>query len=77
MPTTTHCEPKRAASAIDERRIGQRRGVDRDLLGAGIEHRLGIGDRADAAGHAERNVEHRAPRGRPRRDPPSGPPGSR
>ena len=32
---------------------GQRRGVDRDLVGAGVEHRLGVLDRADAAADRE------------------------
>src|ERR1700719_5429966 len=41
----------------DERRILERWGVDGHFLGAGIEHRLGIGHRADAAGDAKRNVE--------------------
>ena len=30
----------------DQLRAGQRRGVDRDLVGAGVEHGLGVGDRA-------------------------------
>ncbi len=58
MPTTTHWEPKRALSRSMRLRVGERGGVDRDLLGARVEHLLGVRDRADAAGDAERNIEH-------------------
>ena len=47
-----------------ELRPRHRRRVDRHLVGAGVEHRLGVGDRADAAADGERH-EHlvgRAPR---------------
>src|SRR5262249_53002251 len=46
------------AQCVDERRIGERRGVDGYLFGAGIEDFLSVGDRADAAGHTERDIEN-------------------
>src|SRR5437660_1777379 len=48
---------KTPAQIPDESRVLQRRGVDGHFLGAGVEHLLGVGHRADAAGNAERYVE--------------------
>src|SRR6185312_5691833 len=42
---------------VDERRVGERRRVHRDLFGAFVEHRLRVLHRADAAGDAEWNVQ--------------------
>src|SRR4029079_11797023 len=42
---------------IDERRLRQRRAVDRYLVGAGREHGFRVADRANAAGDAERDIE--------------------
>ncbi|MNM45330.1 hypothetical protein D3C81_562510 [compost metagenome] len=42
---------------LDQRRPFQRRRVDRDLVGAGIEHRTGGFDVTDATSHAEWNVD--------------------
>ena len=36
---------------------GERGRVDRDLVGAGVEHRLGVLDRADAAADRERDED--------------------
>jgi hypothetical protein len=58
MPTTTHCEPKRAAQSIDELRIREGGGVHRDFLRSGVQHGFGIGYRAYAACDAERNIEY-------------------
>src|SRR5437762_125817 len=44
---------------VDEVRVLERRGVDRDLVGARFENRLRVGHRADAAGDAERDIEER------------------
>ena len=41
----------------DQRRACERRGVDGDLVGAGGEERVGIGDRADPAADRERDRE--------------------
>ena len=41
----------------DQVRARQRRGVDRDLVGAGVEHRLGVADRADPAADRERDED--------------------
>ena len=41
----------------DQLRAGERRRVDRDLVGAGVEHRLGVGDRADPAPDHERDED--------------------
>ncbi len=58
MPTTTHCEPNRAASA-SMRPGSARAGELTEIFSApALSTCLGIGDGADAAGHAERNVEH-------------------
>src|SRR5690606_24988986 len=43
---------------IDQIRVLERRGVDRDLVRPEVQHALGVLDRADAAGDAERDVEH-------------------
>ncbi len=75
MPTTTHCVPKRRASSSISAGSLQGRGVDGDLLRARREHGLGVGDAANAAGHAERDVEHAARPGRSSCGPPSGPAG--
>src|SRR6185437_14717748 len=45
------------AQRADELRVGKRRRVDRHLLCASVEDLFGITHRADAARHAERNVE--------------------
>ena len=60
---TTHWAPKWAASSSSSSRPRQRRGVDRDLVGAGVQHRLGVLDRADAAADREgdEDVVGRAP----------------
>ena len=41
----------------EQLRPGQRRGVDRDLVGAGVEHRLRVLDRADPAADRERDED--------------------
>ena len=41
----------------DQRRIGQRCGIDRDFVRAGVEHRRGIIERPDAAAHREWNEQ--------------------
>ena len=43
---------------VDEVGPLEGRGVHGDLVRAEIQHGFGVGDAADAAGHAERNVEH-------------------
>jgi hypothetical protein len=47
-----------AHELVDERGPFEGRGVHRDLVGAQVEHRLGVGHAADTAGDAERDVEH-------------------
>ncbi len=47
-----------SAEGIDEAGVGERRGVDGYLLGAGVENFLSVRDRADAACDTERNVEN-------------------
>jgi hypothetical protein len=42
---------------VDQLRAGERGGVDADLVGAGIEDRLSIGDRADPAADRERDED--------------------
>ena len=42
---------------VEQLRARDRGAVDRDLVGAGVEHRLRVGDRADAAADRERH-EH-------------------
>src|SRR5690606_8062174 len=43
---------------VDERGALERGRVDRDLVRAQVQHALGVGERADTARDAERNVEH-------------------
>src|SRR5688572_13687514 len=43
---------------VDEVGSLERRGVHRNLVGAEVQHGFRVCDAADAAGHAERNVEH-------------------
>ena len=57
IATTTACEPSFSASARDQRRARERGRVDGDLVGAGREQRVGVGDRADAAADRERDRE--------------------
>ena len=57
IATTTHCEPKTSASSPISSGRASADGVDRDLVGAGVEHRLGVGDRADAAADRERDED--------------------
>ena len=57
MAITTHCEPKTSAELGDQLRPRQGRRVDRDLVGAGVEHRLGVVDRADPAADRERDED--------------------
>ena len=57
IATTTHCAPKFARQLVDQLGPRERRRVDRDLVGAGVEHRLGVGHRADPAADRERD-EH-------------------
>ena len=45
MPTTTHCTPKASASSPISCRPLQRRRVDRDLVGAGMQHRARLARR--------------------------------
>ena len=42
---------------VEQLRARERRRVDRDLVGAGVEHRLGVGDRADPAADRERDED--------------------
>ena len=42
---------------VDQLRPRDRGAVDRDLVGAGVEHRLGVGDAADAAADRERDED--------------------
>src|SRR6185312_16385768 len=51
---------------IDQARVREGRGIDRHFFRAGIQHFLCIGDRADAACDAERNVEHARDAAHPR-----------
>ena len=55
IASTTHCAPKTSASSPIELGPRDGRGVDRDLVGAGVEHGLGVVDRADAAADRERD----------------------
>ena len=47
--------PSRSASSVDELRPFERRGVDRDLVGACREQLLCVGDRAHTAADGERD----------------------
>jgi len=51
LGTESSCQP------VDEFRIAQRRGIYGDLVGALVEHVFRVGDAADAARHAEGDVE--------------------
>jgi len=42
---------------LDEHGVGDRRRIDGNLLGARVEHGLGVFDRTNAAGHAEGDVQ--------------------
>ena len=78
MATTTAWLPKRAAQRLDQRRVGDGRGVERDLVGAGPQHVAHLLDRADPATDRERDerpargpfhdVQERAASFRSRRD---------
>ena len=57
IASTTHCAPKTCASSSISARARDRRGVDRDLVGARVEHGVGVGDLAHAAADRERH-EH-------------------
>ena len=57
IASTTHCAPNTSASSSISSGRCERGGVDRHLVGARVEHRLGVGDRADAAADRERD-EH-------------------
>ena len=57
IATTTHWRAEDSASSRDQLGPRERRGVDRDLVGAGVEHRLGVVDRADAAADRERDED--------------------
>ena len=48
---------ERAGELVDQLWPLQGRRVDRDLVGAGVEHRLGVGDRADPAADRERDEQ--------------------
>ena len=63
MATTTACAPKLRADRVDQRRVGERGGVDADLVRARIENAGGIVARAHAAADGEGNKElaRRAP----------------
>ena len=52
---TTACDPSRSASSVSELGLGERRRVDRHLVGTGFEQRLRVGDRADSAADRERD----------------------
>ena len=70
MATTTHWRPKRVGAGIDQVWILDRRGVDRDLVGAGGEELAHVAHRAHAAADRQRDedlvggalddVDHRA-----------------
>ena len=57
IASTTHWAPNTLGELVDQLGALERGGVDRDLVGAGVEHRLGVRDRADAAADRERH-EH-------------------
>ena len=57
IATTTACEPSFSASCVISDGACERRGVDGDLVGAGREKRVGVGDRADAAADREGDGE--------------------
>ena len=48
---------ERARQLVEQLRPRERGRVDRDLVGAGVEHRLGVGDRADPAADRERDED--------------------
>ncbi len=53
-----HCLRSEAlGDAGDQRRIGDRGGVDGDLVGAGVEDRAGIVERTNSSAHRERHEE--------------------
>ena len=57
MATTTHWAPNRFAARAIERRVVERRGVDRDLVRAGTKQHVDVGDAPDTAADGERD-EH-------------------
>ena len=57
MATTTACAPKLRPMASISVGIGERGGVDADLVRAGLEYLLGIARGTNAAADAEGNEE--------------------
>ncbi len=57
IATTTACEPSFSARAVISEGDASADGVDRDLVRAGREQRVGVGDRADPATDRERDRE--------------------
>ena len=55
-----HWRPKRSAISLSSVGPVHGGGVDRDLVGAGLEQGAGVLDRADAAADRERNAQARA-----------------
>ncbi len=53
MATTMHCAPKRSEALRDKKRVGDGGAVERDLVGAELQHEADVGVAADAAADRE------------------------